>query len=153
MVLDKLIFVDCEGHGPAPGEFHNEIDFEFGAVHFTSKATFHGKGANKRTFTKFNNWLSQFEKPVFISDNPCYDYQFINYYFHKFLGQNPFGWSGRRIGDFYAGLTKKVNNTQEWKKWRITPHNHDPVFDSLGNVEAFERILKDFNLNGNNNGS
>ena len=55
--------------------------------------------------------------------------------------ENPFGHSGRRISDFYAGLTGKLNNTQAWKRLRVTPHTHNPVDDAMGNVEAFARIL------------
>jgi hypothetical protein len=80
-------------------------------------------------------------RPVFVSDNPAYDFQWINYGFHHTLGRNPFGHSGRRISDFYAGLTGRWENTQAWKKLRQTPHDHNPVNDALGNVEAFERIL------------
>src|SRR5579859_5593874 len=30
-------------------------------------------------------------RPVFISDNLAFDWQWINYYFHYFIGRNPFG--------------------------------------------------------------
>jgi hypothetical protein len=36
-----------------------------------------------------------------------------------------------------------VNNfaeTQSWKGLRITPHDHNPVHDAVGNAEAFRRI-------------
>jgi len=136
------IFVDCEGHGPAPGLNDNEA-FEFGAVEFESKQTFHGRGGSKETFESFKDWLSQFEgHPTFISDNPAYDWQFINYYFHKYLGMNPMGHSARRIGDFYAGLMGDFSKTQKWKKWRVTLHDHNPVNDAMGNVEAFEIMIR-----------
>jgi hypothetical protein len=54
--------------------------------------------------------------------------------------QHPFGHSGRRISDYYAGLTGRFGNTQAWKRLRVTPHNHNPVHDAMGNVEAFRRI-------------
>jgi hypothetical protein len=38
------------------------------------------------------------------------------------------------VGDFRAA--------SKWKKLRITKHDHNPVNDAMGNVEAFERILK-----------
>lgn len=113
-------------------------------------------GATKETFENFDNWiLSVIEKgftpldskhltgfrPLFVSDNPAYDWQFINYYFHLFLGRNPFGHSARRIGDFYAGLTGDFTNSSSWKKLRVTPHDHNPVNDAMGNLEAFERVL------------
>ncbi|MDP3917550.1 MAG: exonuclease [Candidatus Woesebacteria bacterium] len=140
--LNNLIFVDCEGHGPAP-TFNDDLSFEFGAVDFKSKQSFHGHGGTKQTFEKFNKWLNQFKgRIIFVSDNPAYDWQFINYYFYKFLGHNPFGHSARRISDFYAGLKGDFFDSQSWKNWRVTPHDHNPVHDALGNIEAFEKILK-----------
>jgi DNA polymerase III epsilon subunit-like protein len=32
-------------------------------------------------------------KPVFVGLNAAFDWSFINYYFHHFLGRNPFGFS------------------------------------------------------------
>jgi hypothetical protein len=59
----------------------------------------------------FATWLQEHTKgrPVFVSDNVAFDWQFINYYFHRFCGRNPFGFSGRRIGDLYAGLVKDAS--------------------------------------------
>ena len=137
-----LIFVDCEGHGAAP-ILNNSNLFEFGAVEFKSRATFHGEGGRIETFVAFKKWLDKFEggRLVFVSDNPAYDWQFINYYFHKFLSKNPFGHSARRISDFYAGLKGDWNETQSWKKLRVTTHDHNPVNDAMGNLEAFQRLL------------
>lgn len=143
-----LIFVDVEapfGIGsPAIGNMT-----EFGAVEYKSKETFHGKDHWKKTFVKFRVWLSNVSegRPVFISDNIAYDWQWINYYFWKYFGDNPFGHSGRRISDFYAGLCNNFYKTQEWKKYRVTKHDHNPVHDAMGNVEAFEKIVKIYKLN------
>lgn len=136
-----LIFVDCEGHGPAPG-LNDDLGFEFGAVEFRTRQTFHGKGGTSETFRLFALWLAQFEGPLkFVSDNPAYDWQFINYYFHRFCRKNPFGHSARRIGDFYAGLRGDWHKSSNWKHLRKTKHDHNPVNDAMGNAEAFERIL------------
>jgi|SRR3972149_217727 len=138
-----LIFVDCEGDGhlsPATGRMT-----EFGAVAFHSKKTFYGKDDSKETFEAFAQWLKKISsgaRPVFVSDNPAYDWQWINYGFDKHLGYNPFGHSARRISDFYAGLKRDFRKTQNWKNYRRTPHDHNPVHDALGNVEAFETLLK-----------
>jgi hypothetical protein len=143
--IKNLFFVDCEGHGPAP-TLNDAALFEFGAVVYPSKQSFHGKGAVKETFEDFEKWISSVTEPEarphFVSDNPAYDWQFINYYFHLFLGRNPFGYSARRIGDFYAGLMNDFMDASSWKKLRITPHDHNPVHDAMGNLEAFDRLLK-----------
>jgi hypothetical protein len=55
-----------------------------------------------------------------MAGNVAFDWQFINYYFHRFLGRNPFGFSGRRIGDLYAGMVKDASKATEWKKYRVT---------------------------------
>ena len=54
---------------------------------------------------------------------------------------NPFGHSGRRIADFYAGLVATVYKTQNWKRLRRTKHDHHPVHDALGNAEALIRLF------------
>lgn len=85
----------------------------------------------------FRDWITKHNKngrPVMWSDNLAYDWQFINYYFHKYLGENPFGYSGRRIGDYYCGLKQDVH--ARWKHLRKTPHDHNPVNDATGNAEA-----------------
>ena len=59
----------------------------------------------------------------------------------EYQGENPFGHSGRRIADFYAGLVGDFRNTQRWKRLRRTKHDHHPVRDALGNAEALIRML------------
>lgn len=93
----------------------------------------------------FGDWLNQIcgkSRPIFVSDNPAYDFQWISFYFDKTLGKNPFGHSGRRISDFYAGLMRDFGNTQKWKRYRVTPHDHNPVNDAMGNAEALTKLLE-----------
>jgi hypothetical protein len=95
------------------------------------------------TMAGFLKWINSNSvgKPTFISDNPAFDWQFINAYMHKFLGTNPFGFSARRIGDLYCGLTKDLGANSIWKKrFRKTKHDHNPVNDCLGNAEALLEI-------------
>jgi hypothetical protein len=94
-------------------------------------------------FHQFDAWLKRFKAPyVFVSDNNGYDWQWINDGFWKYLGRNPFGHSSRRIADFYAGLCGDFFTPgRDWKRLRRTAHDHNPVNDALGNVEAFERML------------
>jgi DNA polymerase III epsilon subunit-like protein len=87
---------------------------------------------------KFDKWIKEVSigNPIFISDNPAFDWQWINYYFYKYLGKNPFGFSARRIGDLYCGMKFNVNKNREWKKFRKSSHDHNPVNDAKGNAEA-----------------
>lgn len=88
------------------------------------------------TMNAFAAWIEKVKKghPIFISDNPAFDFAWINWYFHTYLGRNPFGFSARRIGDLYAGLVKDTR--AKWKHLRKTVHDHNPVNDAKGNAEA-----------------
>lgn len=78
-------------------------------------------------------------RPVFVSDNPASDFAWINDAFWQHYGENPFGWSGRRIGDLFCGAQR--NLYFQWKRFRKTPHTHDPFDDAMGNVEALEALF------------
>jgi len=144
----SLVFVDCEASGPCPGR--GDLT-EFGAVIHKSRKTFYGDLRGKTpygialTFLHFRRFLESNceSRPVFVSDNPAFDWQWINYYFHHIFGMNPFGWSARRIGDYYAGLQGDFHKSNNWKKFRKTKHDHNPVNDAMGNVEAFDRMQLD----------
>ena len=163
----SFIIVDVESDGPIPAEFSIVC---FGAVVFDESLdkSFYGQtrpvsdrflpdalGVSgftreqhltfdelKTVMENFSAWLEEHSdgRPVFVSDNVAFDWQFINYYFHRFLGRNPFGFSGRRIGDLYAGLVKDAYKATEWKKYRVTPHTHNPVDDARGNAEALKKL-------------
>lgn len=99
----------------------------------------------KKVMTDFASWIERntIGKPTFISDNLAFDWQWINYYFHYFLGRNPFGFSGRRIGDLYCGMKKDAGLNSEWKRlYRKTKHTHNPVDDATGNAEAILQFKK-----------
>ena len=91
---------------------------------------------------QFRDWIKENTdgRAIFISDNLAFDWQWINYYFHYFVGSNPFGFSGRRIGDLYAGYKQDFFAASEWKKFRQTTHSHNPVDDARGNAEALLKI-------------
>lgn len=94
----------------------------------------------------FGAWLRRVSigPPTLISDNNGYDASWINYYFHRFVGSNPFGWSSRRIGDLYCGMVGDAR--AKWKhKLRKTIHDHNPVNDAKGNAEAV-LALRDMGL-------
>jgi hypothetical protein len=165
-----LVFLDCEAFGPCPSlgkltefgavtypekqTFHgvlyprNGVWVEDFSIHVVissnlDSCSIHPFVSDKEAFLIFEDWLSKNVKgrPIMVSDNPAYDFQWINDSFRRLLGRNPFGHSARRLSDFYAGLCNNFFKTQEWKSLRITKHNHNPVHDSMGNLEGFERML------------
>ena len=79
--------------------------------------------------------------PVFVSDNPAYDWQWVAAQFAQANLDNPFGFSARRIGDFAAGLKNNFKDANSWKRHRKTTHDHNPVNDARGNAEALWHLL------------
>ena len=95
----------------------------------------------------FKLWIEEHSKgkPILLSDNNGFDASWINWYFIKYLEENPFGWSSRRIGDMFAGFMN--NSHYKWKQHRITKHTHNPVDDAKGNAEALLWLKnKGFNI-------
>lgn len=160
----SLFVVDVEADGPCPG-LYSMVSFGAVRVQREPHdCFFYGKTAPNGTrfnpealaacnttreqhltyenpevvIRRFSDWLkaNSTGKPIFISDNPAFDWQWLNYNFHLYLGENPFGFSARRIGDFYAGLQKDFFAASRWKRLRKTAHTHHPVDDARGNVEA-----------------
>ena len=170
-----LFIVDVEADGPAPG-LYSMVSFGVVRIQRGPlDCTFHGRVAPiseqwdpqalavsgisrdehlahppaADEMRRFAQWLAENnvgERPVFISDNPAFDWQFINYYCHAFLGHNPFGHSARRIGDLFAGLTKDFRATSAWKRLRKTRHTHHPVDDARGNAEALITMADTYGL-------
>jgi len=92
------------------------------------------------TMSKFLEWLDSMKRKhnddrlMLISDNNGYDAMWIAWYFHRFLGANPFGHSSTNLGSLYKGL---INDTfKNFKHLRRTQHTHNPVDDAMGNAEA-----------------
>ena len=94
----------------------------------------------------FRNWISEHsnKQPIFISDNNGFDWQFMNYYFHHFLGNNPFGHSSTNLGSLYKGLVKDM--AKNFKHLRKTVHSHHPVDDVKGNAEALFYLKNEMGL-------
>ncbi|MBV8758960.1 MAG: 3'-5' exoribonuclease [Deltaproteobacteria bacterium] len=86
----------------------------------------------KSAMQRLAAWLPA--KSVFVADNNGFDWMFVCWYFHHFLGKNPFGFSSQNLGSLYKGLVKDARAS--FKHLRKTAHTHDPVDDARGNAEA-----------------
>ncbi len=161
------IMCDIESDGPVPG-MYSMVSFGAVAVEPGLNRTFYGQcnpisldwipealavsGHTREeclefptpieTMTKFEKWLEGLKEKrlMFISDNNGFDWQFINYYFHRCLRENPFGFSSTNLGSLYKGMEK--NMFKNFKHLRDTKHTHDPVQDSIGNAEALLKMEK-----------
>lgn len=155
------VMVDIESDGPIPGDY-SMICFGAVIVEPELNRTFYGKlrpisdrfipealavsgftredvlafDDPKTVMDAFLKWIKAECKgrALFISDNNGFDWQFINWYFHHYLGNNPFGFSSTNLGSLYKGLVK--NTTVNFKHLRKTKHTHNPVDDARGNAEA-----------------
>ncbi len=62
-----------------------------------------------RAMQQFDAWLESI-RPfdttlVFCAYPLAFDWMFVAYYFHRFLGRNPFGYSGFDLKSYYMGIT------------------------------------------------
>lgn len=166
------IMVDVESDGPIPGDY-SMISFGAVKVDGTLDKTFYGRlkpvsdkfipealavsghtreetltfDDPKKVMNDFKNWISKIcnDRPIFISDNNGFDWMFVCWYFHHFLGENPFGFSSQNLGSVYKGMEKDMFTN--FKHLRKTKHTHHPVDDAKGNAEALLTMKYKLGLN------
>jgi DNA polymerase III epsilon subunit-like protein len=157
----SYIMVDVESDGPIPGNY-SMICFGAVIVEQSLDKTFYGRlkpisekwipealaisgfsreetlafDDPKIVIASFATWIEANSngRPLFIADNNGYDWQFVNWYFHHFLGRTPFGHSSSNLGSLYKGFAK--DTSANFKHLRKTKHTHNPVDDARGNAEA-----------------
>lgn len=164
------IMVDIESDGPIPGDY-SMICFGAVIVEPGLERSFYGRlkpissdyipealavsgfsrddtesfDDPKQVMIQFRDWLAAQTtgRLMFVSDNNGFDWQFINWYFHHFVGANPFGFSSTNLGSLYKGMQK--DTFTNFKHLRKTKHTHHPVDDAKGNAEAL-LAMKDMGL-------
>ena len=163
--------VDVEADGPIPGDY-SMVTFGAVVVEPGLERTFYGElrpiserwipealavGGYAReqvlgfedpavVMRRFADWVGGLGdgRAIFIADNNGFDWGFVNWYFHHFVGENPFGHSSQNLGSLYKGL---VGDTfQNFKHLKITPHTHHPVDDARGNAEALLHMRDELGL-------
>jgi DNA polymerase III epsilon subunit-like protein len=100
----------------------------------------------RKVMVDFAEWIGRIDgsTPRFIADNNGFDWMFTCWYFHHFLGRNPFGYSSTNLGSFFKGVERDFSKS--FKRFRKTSHSHKAVDDALGNAEAFLAILERFEV-------
>jgi DNA polymerase III epsilon subunit-like protein len=100
----------------------------------------------------FNDWLTATADkgtPVFVGFNASFDWAFVNWYFHKFLGTNPFGIGALDIKAYYMGLTGCLwEGTRSTKlPSRLQAENaredrHNALSDAVSQAGIFRRMIE-----------
>lgn len=133
MKRECFISVDIEAAGPIPGEysmlslgacsvFSPDVRFscEFKPISLKtdpealkvigwSLEDFQERGLPAAVaMSSFGKWIAEVSGadsiPVFVGFNAPFDWSFVNYYFHRFLGQNPFGFTALDVNAYYMGF-------------------------------------------------
>jgi hypothetical protein len=167
----SFIMVDVEADGPIPGDY-SMVCFGAVVVEPSLSKKFYGRlkpvsekwipdalavsGFSREetlafdepqgVMEAFSRWVKENSKgqPQFVSDNNGFDWQFVNWYFHRFLVENPFGHSSTNLGSLYKGLVKDM--FVNFKHLRKTRHTHNPLDDAMGNAEALLAMTEEYGL-------
>ena len=102
--------------------------------------------------SSFSQWLvdlkDQADSIIFVGFNAPFDWSFVNYYFHRFLGENPFGFSALDIKALYMGATgcswhdTRSSKIAEQLKPTLSG-THDALIDAQYQAEIFRLIWCD----------
>jgi DNA polymerase III epsilon subunit-like protein len=103
----------------------------------------------KEAMSQFNKWIIDVAGtkhiPVFVGLNAGFDWSFVNYYFHRYLGDNPFGYSALDIKSLYLGVVG--GSWDDTGARQIAEHyhlsgrgDHDALHDALFQAELFRCI-------------
>lgn len=101
-------------------------------------------------FGKFRDWVRSVcgtAKPIFVGFNAGFDWSFVNWYFHHFLGDNPFGAAPLDIKAYYMG--RSGCRWEETKSSRLPPEfqpskpgTHHALADAQAQAEIFEKMRR-----------
>ena len=99
---------------------------------------------------RFEAWLvaeiPTGQQPIFVAFNAPFDWMFVNDYFHRFLGRNPFGHAALDLKAFYMGLTGVhwSETTMRYVAARYLSDRqlmHHALRDAQDQAELFQKML------------
>jgi DNA polymerase III epsilon subunit-like protein len=169
-----FVSVDVETAGPIPGEFsllsigaclveddsrtfkielkpinHNADPKALEVTGLSLEALAERGETPEAAMTAFGAWLrglaGEGKTLVFVGFNAPFDWSFVNYYFHRFTGQNPFGFTALDIKALYMGATggswADTRSSQMSKQLGpVGKGDHDPLHDATFQAELFRLI-------------
>jgi ribonuclease T len=171
-----FISVDVEASGPIPGEYSllsigacNVLDDHdaFECLVKPINRNFDGEALKvarlsldeldrtglppAEAMESFRRWIRETcgreGRPVFVGFNASFDWSFVNYYFHKYVGENPFGFAALDIKSLYMGATGCAWDETRSSRiaTRLKPKlklTHDALQDARYQSEMFRLIRK-----------
>lgn len=171
---ENYISVDIETSGPIPGEYSmlslgacavdndektfyaelkpindNAVPEALAVTGLSLEALARDGVEPDATMANFAAWVGKTvpsgTKPVFLSLNAPFDWSFVNYYFVRFGGANPFGHSALDIKALYMGATgcTWMQTTSSQMAKRLHPKRkgtHNALDDALYQAELFRLV-------------
>lgn len=172
---EAYIVVDVEASGPSPSRhamlslgactlpeprqtFYVELqpdseafEPEAMAIHQLSLEVLAGEGVPpEEAMQRFADWVEEVVEPgvqpVFVAFNAPFDWMFVNDYFHRYVGHNPFGHKALDIKAYYMGLhgvrwqeTSFEQASQRYLGQRALDHH--ALGDALNAAEILEAMF------------
>lgn len=103
----------------------------------------------EKAMRDFAAWLKTLvgaeEKLVFVGFNAPFDWSFVNYYFHAYTRDNPFGFAALDIKAYYMGVTgcawgeTRSSLMSKHLKPSLVP-SHDALADAQFQAELFRLV-------------
>lgn len=100
---------------------------------------------------RFRDWVTEVSgdtnTPVFVGLNAPFDWSFVNYYFHRYLQSNPFGFAALDIKALYMGATGSswADTSSSRMAARLHPQsrgNHQALHDAQYQAELFRLVRR-----------
>jgi DNA polymerase III epsilon subunit-like protein len=179
--LQNLISVDIEAAGSIPSRFallsigactltrpqqtfyvelqpdQDQFDPQALEVHGLDPEQLRQKGLPpEEAMRRFADWLKNTlppgEKPIMLAFNAPFDWMFINDYFIRYLGENPFGHNAIDIKAVYLGATGKSWQETSGVYLHARYHDgsrltHNALDDAIAQADIFEGILREIQGN------
>jgi len=101
---------------------------------------------------RFERWIKSEvpadQRPIFVAFNAPFDWMFVNDYFHRFLGRNPFGYAALDLKAYYMGLIgcRWSETSMRHLAVRYLDHRqltHHALRDAQDQAELFPHMLAD----------
>jgi DNA polymerase III epsilon subunit-like protein len=169
--LSRMVSVDVETAGPNPADYgllsigactlakprqtfyaelkptSKKVDPGAMEVHHLDMSHLAAEGLDpKEALGKMAEWLKDTviddRGPLFLGFNSPFDWMFLNDYFHRFLGFNPFGHSSLDIKSFVMGLKRVSWAGTSMKALTNKPLRHNALEDAIDQAELFINLLE-----------